>query len=314
MAYQHPGQVNKTGDQWALFIENYLTEVIAAFDAKNVLLPRVQSRTITHGKSAVFPTTWKTTAQYFIPGTTADLTGTNSLAHNKVTINVDRLLLSDILLYELDDVMNHWDQRAVYSDEQGKALATENDKNLIQLGILAAREAANARVTGSPGGTRIDTPFSTSADIRAALFTAQQKLAEKNVDTTDHSNLACILRPAQYYLLAQDTVATNKDYSGSGNIAQGTIPLFAGWPLFMSNNIPSTNLSQVTGTNNTYHGDFTKTKALAVHRHALATVKLKDLTLESEYLITKQADLFVAKMAVGHGITRAEGAVEFYTA
>ena len=70
------------------------------------------------------------------------------------------------------------------------------------------------------------------------------------------------------------------------------------------------NVSQVTGTNNTYHGNFSTTVAVVFHKSAIGTVKLMDLGMESEYDIRRQGNLMVAKMALGHGILRPESACE----
>jgi len=43
-------------------------------------------------------------------------------------------------------------------------------------------------------------------------------------------------------------------------------------------------------------------------------VKLLDLGMESEYQISRQGTLMVAKYAVGHGVLRPEAAVELSTA
>ena len=53
---------------------------------------------------------------------------------------------------------------------------------------------------------------------------------------------------------------------------------------------------------------------IAGHGSAVGTVKLLDLATESEYQIERQATLFAAKYAMGHGVLRPECAVEVFTA
>ena len=48
---------------------------------------------------------------------------------------------------------------------------------------------------------------------------------------------------------------------------------------------------------------------LAGHKSAIGTVKLLDLAVESEYSMSKQSHLMLAKYAMGHGILRPEAAV-----
>ena len=72
-------------------------------------------------------------------------------------------------------------------------------------------------------------------------------------------------------------------------------------------------VSAETGANNTYNGDFSNTVAVTFQKSAIGTVKLRDLAVESEYKIERQANAMVAKYAMGHGILRPEGAVEIAT-
>ena len=81
-------------------------------------------------------------------------------------------------------------------------------------------------------------------------------------------------------------------------------------PVMMSNNVPQSNVSsEVTGTNNSYAGDDSKTIGMVFHKSAVGTVKLMDMTTEisgSDYGIMYQGTLMVAKYALGHGILRPE--------
>ena len=79
----------------------------------------------------------------------------------------------------------------------------------------------------------------------------------------------------------------------------------------MSNNVPQSNRSAVTGESNAYNGDDSKTIGLVFHKSAVGTVKLMDMTTEisgSDYGIMYQGTLMVAKYALGHGILRPEAA------
>lgn len=49
------GQANFSGDVAALFKDQFIPELLTAFDAKRVMKNYVRSKTITKGKSASFP-------------------------------------------------------------------------------------------------------------------------------------------------------------------------------------------------------------------------------------------------------------------
>jgi hypothetical protein len=95
--------------------------------------------------------------------------------------------------------------------------------------------------------------------------------------------------------------------------AEGTVLKVAGIQIVKSNNVPTTNVSAVSGENNTYHGDFSTTVALVMQKSAIGTVKLMDLAVErtsGDFEIMYQGTLMAAKYAMGHGILRPECAVE----
>ena len=59
--------------------------------------------------------------------------------------------------------------------------------------------------------------------------------------------------------------------------------------------------------------DWTGVHQLAFHKSAVGTVKLADLSVESEYQLERLATLMVAKYMCGHGILRPESAVAITT-
>ena len=355
MALNRLGQKNSTAtiSAWdgatgvsevELFRTVYLTEVIAAFQENNIMSGLTQSRSIMNGKSATFPTFWKTTAHYHKPGS-ADLDGTDRVRHSEVVIPVDRVLMSDIKVAEIDELMNHFDVRGMYAAQQGAALAQAYDKQLMAMAYNATNivyDRLNDSSTNIPawaGSVRQTTAsaLNTPVLIVDAIYEALETLETYDVPT---EGLVCILKPQEYYVLVNGnsgaSVALDRDYGGEGSIAAGVIPRVAGIPILKSNNLPTTNLKTATGvsvngtaleehqtsgapdfddgvpetdpggTNSKYAVDASDFKGLILHPTCLGTVKLMDLKYEDEYLIQKQATLMVAKMAVGHGVLREE--------
>ncbi len=192
----------------------------------------------------------------------------------------------------------------------GRALANTVDQNLLQLAVLGAR--GSATITGGNGGKVVtDADADTNADsLIASIFECAQALDEKDVPSTDRF---CIVKPAVYYKLVQNDKILNRDFGGQNGVySDGTVIKVAGVNIVKANTAVSAfaNVSQVTGTNNTYHGNFSTTVAVVFHKSAIGTVKLMDLGMESEYDIRRQGNLMVAKMALGHGILRPESACE----
>jgi len=303
------GQANGAGDALALYLKVMAGEVLTAFDETQVMKERHLIRTIQSGKSAQFPATWKATAAYHTPGT--ELTGA-AIKHNERVINIDNLLVAHTFISNWDEAVNHYDVRSIYTHQLGEALANEFDKTVLICGVLAAR--ASATITGGFGGSQLtNAGYANDGEaIAAGLFAAAQALDEKDVPANDRY---AMFKPAQYYLLAQSTKVINKDWGGAGAYSDGKVLRVAGVEIVKTNHLPTTNIaSSPSGANNTYHGDFTNTKGLVMHKSAVGTVKLLDLAMESEYKVSHQGTLLVAKYAMGHGILRPECAVELKSA
>lgn len=295
------GQVNATGSADALWLKQFGGEILTEFEQATVFKNRHFVRQIKNGKSAQFPMIGTVTSSYHTPGNFID---GQAVKHAEMVISVDGLLVAPVFIASIDEMMNHYDVRGPYANELGRELARQYDINVAQKAVQAAR-ATNA-LTGRAGGTKIEAAsMNTSNTVLAtALFQAAQTLDEKYVGASDRW---AFFRPAQYYLLAQNTTLINKDYNGAGSIAAGRIETVAGIDLIKSNNVPSTNVN--TGPTQ-YQGDYSKTVGIVMNRWAVGTVQLQDIALESEYEIRRQGTFMVAKMATGHDKLRVDCAVE----
>jgi hypothetical protein len=152
--------------------------------------------------------------------------------------------------------------------------------------------------------------------LRQMIFTAAQTFDEKDVPEEDRH---IIVKPAQYYMLVQDTTLLNKEWGGAGALSTADLPRIANVAVHKSNNLPNgTNITAaVAGENNPYTGDFTKSVALVMNRQAVGTVKMFDLAVEmsgNDFHAMYQGDLVVAKYAMGHGILRPDCAIEIASA
>jgi|TARA_R110002074_G_scaffold359470_1_gene532025 hypothetical protein len=298
------GQVNGAGSTSALFLKLFAGEVITQFEEKNIMMGLHQTRTITNGKSASFPVMGTAAAAYHVVG--AEILG-GEVKHAEKIITVDELLVAPAFISNIEEAKNHYDVRATYTSELGNALANTFDKNALRMVVNAARGAETITSSGKAGLQISKANYTTTANIISALFEAAEAMDAKDIPTDGRT---AVVSPAIYYKLAQDTTIMNKDWGGAGVYADAKVIRVAGIAIVMSNHLPTGNQSAVTGENNTYHGDFTKTKAVVFHQSAIGTVKLMDLALESEYDIRRQGTLFVAKYAMGSGILRPESAIE----
>ena len=311
------GLVNNTGTDFnELFLKIFSGEVLTAFARNNIFNEQLHSvRTITSGKSAQFPVLGTATAAYHTVGT--PLVGANQIKANEKIINIDDLLIAQSFIANIDELKNHYDVRATYADELGKALAKTYDQNVAKQIANASRATAtlsggdNGIVEAFANGTSKTTSAQiTGDDIAGKIYDIAQAFDERDIPPTDRF---CVLPPAEYYKLAETatrTVDVDFNPQGNGSFASGRVQQVAGIPVMMSNNVPQSNVSSnPSGANNTYSGDDSKTIGLVFHKSAVGTVKLMDMTTEisgQDYGIMYQGTLMVAKYALGHGILRPE--------
>jgi len=310
------GLVNNSGTAYeALFLKVFSGEVLTAFSENNVFSDALHTvRTISSGKSAQFPVTGTASAAYHTPGNL--LTG-GAILHNEKVINIDDLLIAQTFVANIDELMNHYDVRAIYASELGKALAKTYDQNVAK--CIANASRASTTLTGGSGGTVLTLASGNTAsanvtgdELAAAIYDIAQAFDERDIPKTDRF---VVLPPAEYYKLAEGATRTiNVDFNpgGNGSYASGNVQQIAGMPVIMSNNVPQTNVgSNPGGSNNTYSGDDSKTIGLVFHKSAVGTVKLLDMTTEisgNDYQVMYQGTLMVAKYALGHGTLRPEAA------
>lgn len=310
ITYTRLGQANLAGDAQALFKDQFIPELLTEFDDKRVIKNYVRSKTITKGKSASFPVLGATAAKYVTVGDSA-LLGNQTIAHNEITINLDPFLVSDIMIHELDVKMQEYDDRSEIVREMARALANTEDKQLLQVGVLAARKAGI--VTGRSGGSIIKagaTVKTDAATLAAAIYTAGVELDEKNVPDDDRT---AFVRPLQYAMLCQYENIADKNIGG-GSYEKGTTGMLNNIKIVKTNHLPNTNIEAptegTTGAKNIYYGDFSNTACLVMNRQAIGTISRQGLIVDVDWKLEYLSHLLVARILQGHGILRPECAVE----
>jgi Phage capsid protein len=318
------GLKNGTGADDALFLDVFSGEVLTAFAEVNVMGERHYVKTITHGKSASFPATWKVSARYHTPG--EEILG-QKVALNERVITVDDQLISDVFIANIDEAKNHWDARSIYTQECGHALANEWDRNVLRKLVLTARESAT--VSGGFGGTTLALGADIVTNANGALVVALYSAAEV-LDSKDVSEMGryAVFKPAQYYKLVLDDKAINRDFTaGNGDVRTGKVFDIAGIAIVKSNKLPTANVTAPMGSANVptgdsvtpnigprplgkYAGTFADTVGVVATPQAVGTVKLMDLAVEGEYQLNRKGTLIVASYALGTDTLRPECAVE----
>jgi len=330
------GQIQGAGATDALWLDIFGGEVLTAFETKVQTKDRIRTRTITEGKSARFPATFKAHTQYHTPG--VEIAG-QTIQSNEVTVTLDDLLISPVEISEIDELKSHFDVRAPYSAELGNSMALAYDRVVTQCLLAAARGAA-LFADDDAGGAVIETDvaagasFSTSgSDLIDGVNLAKQALDEKDVPV--ENGVSALFLPAQWYLMARTDHNINQFYGGQSTLAHQVLTTVSDIQIVKSNaplfgkdvtpydagtnadglvGAPSGKYQLPAGFATKYQGDNTKTVGVVWTEAAAAMLQLMGLKMESEWDARRQVTFMLAKMAIGAGPLRSKCAIELKTA
>ena len=241
------GQSNGAGDARALYLKLFSGEMFKGFQREAIARDLVMKRTLKNGKSMQFIYTGRTTAEFHTPGNAILGNSDGAPPVAEKTITVDDLLISSAFVYELDEVLSHYDLRSEISRKIGYALAQKYDRLIFRAITRGARAAHPITKAGfiEPGGTQIRVGTSANAsdaynssNLVNAFYDAAAALDEKGVSMDGR---VAVLNPRQYYALIQ-AVGTNglinRDEQGDALQKGNGIIEIAGIKIYKSMNIP----------------------------------------------------------------------------
>lgn len=311
-------------DPRELFLDLYGGEVLKAYNNAVQTEPLHITRNISGGRSAKFPITGRVAAHYHQPGTALNGQTTNQ---SERIIGIDDKLVADIFIPDIDEAINHYDYRGIYSNQCGVALAEQYDTDVFRTAFIASgiTDTLMAATDGHPAGTRViqstTEPYVANMGTSAtALKTALRKVAEsldkKNVPK---ANRYQFLRPAQWYLFWDEALSSsvfNRDWGGTNSPQGQTLPPYCGFTLRQTNLLPTDNYAGVVNERGIANGtsyacDMSHCISLGFQGDAIGTVRLLGLKQQMETSVRYQGTLVVSSFALGHGILRPECAWAF---
>ena len=303
-----------------------------AFRNSLIAKPLVQSRTLRNGKEAQFIHTGKMTAGFHTPGTPILGNGTGSDGappQAETTITVDQLLISSAFIYELDEVLAHYDLRGPISRQIGQALAEHYDRRIFR--VLDLASGAAGPVAGQEGGFQVKLGANNEYNAQALVDGFFEAAAVLDERSAPREGRCAVLSPRQYYSLISsvDTNILNRDIGNSqGNLNSGEgLYEIAGIKIYKSNNLPflgkygtstgpAIEATDATNEKNNYGAAnaFDNSCGLIFHRDAAAVVETIGPSVETtsgDVSVMYQGDLIVGKVAMGAGPVRVSVAGAF---
>jgi hypothetical protein len=241
------GQANMAGDTRALYLKLFSGEMFKGFQNNTIARDLVMKRTLKNGKSLQFIYTGRTKSEFHTPGNSILGDSNNAPPVAEKTITVDDLLISSAFVYELDEVLSHYDLRSEISRKIGYALAEKYDRLIFRAITRGARAASPITKSGyvEPGGTQIRVGTNNQASdayvpasLINAFYDAAAAMDEKGVSQDGRVG---VLNPRQYYELIQAVGSNglvNRDVQGNALQSGNGIIEIAGIKIYKSMNIP----------------------------------------------------------------------------
>ncbi len=316
-----------------LFKTLYGPEVLANFKKNLVFGRATKVKAITQGKGYEFNLLAEVSAHYFNPGD--ELTG-QQVARGRRQIFLDGMLTSDIIIADIDELLNHTDERQRYAESMGYVMSVKYDSaiaaEIIRGSLVKPVSGIEADI--AKGGTIIEKDISGATDQALALLEAilelGKELDKKNVPKTGR---VLVLKPDYYWMLLKNIDLINSFHPGIGSIAAGDIMKIAGFSILESTNFPTTasdvefheipseyqadgvtassynniNTNAVIGSSTLVYNKFNKetdvakVAGVAYVPNAIVTLKRKGMSIETQRQLDRLGTLIVATMLVGHG-------------
>ena len=312
--YQQQGAKQNTGDQLALFLKVFSGEVLTAFTRASKVMNNHMIKTIDSGKSTSFPVMGRGKAHYLPAGSNLDDLR-EAIPHNEVVINIDGLLTSDVLITDIFEAMNHYDVRGEYAKQLGEALAIAADGATVAE-IAKLVKANTENITGLGKGIVVEKTITGGAGInyetgKAIIDGLLEMKAKWTTQYVPEEERFAYITPEVESAIITSKDAINRDYGAVASIVDGNIDKLCGFkiiavPHLKAGGADKTGMLGTAPEGHEFPTDYAGALAVCAHRTAVATVKLKDLQLEHARRPELQADMIIAKNAVGHGGLRPE--------
>lgn len=312
--YQQQGAKQNTGDQLALFLKVFSGEVLTAFTRASKVMNNHMIKTIDSGKSTSFPVMGRGKAHYLPAGSNLDDLR-EAIPHNEVVINIDGLLTSDVLITDIFEAMNHYDVRGEYAKQLGEALAIAADGATVAE-IAKLVKANTENITGLGKGIVVEKTITGGAGInyetgKAVIDGLLEMKAKWTTQYVPEEERFAYITPEVESAIITSKDAINRDYGAVASIVDGNIDKLCGFkiiavPHLKAGGAEKTGMLGTAPEGHEFPTDYAGALAVCAHRTAVATVKLKDLQLEHARRPELQADMIIAKNAVGHGGLRPE--------
>lgn len=314
-----PNQINQSGDENALILEQFLGDVEHTFVSDSVLEKFFPRKTVKGTNTLTKKAIGRTKLQKLRRGDAPDGT---QVDFSKASVTVDTMLLSRHSIWQLDEIFTDIDARKEIAIEQGQEIAEFVD---LTISIAAARAAAQTQSAYTQNGAAPEGHFGATqivldaagdendpAKLYAAIGALFAEMEETKKVKPRRDGIVLIVRPTVFYTLQQAEQIVNGEYLTAAGNRLSDIPVFKAWgvPVLSSENLPNTVITDHLLSNDDngdfYDGDFTSLVALAVSPRALMLAEALPLQSSVWWSDASKCYFVDSWMSFGVGLDRVE--------
>lgn len=301
------GQDSLAGDDRALFMRNFASEALEAWEQTFDFLGQVTEKPISAGKSDVFPVVGrKRDAIDHIPG--EEVFG-GKIPHDEVEVTLDNMTVDSVFIPEIDELMANYDLGGPYSRQIGESLANVSNTRIGASLVLASRVTTAPYLGGPVPSYYYDAAIATDASkIETGIYEALRYIREND---TGGGQPVAWLPHQQHLLFVRYTGVDNEITSGAGDRSAGTLGPVGGLSVRGTNSVPRTNVT--TGLTK-YRGNFTTTYGVVANRNAVARLKRRGMKLVMKDKDERLGTLIIGSQLEGYGSLRPECSFELASA
>lgn len=302
------------------FEQEWLNSIQVAFYEANLLEGTYQFRKISSGNGYKFPVIGKAKAFFNKPGNKIPR---QNFEHGSIFIALRDPLTAVVTVLDVDKAMADYNFLSGQMEGAGKRIAEIHNACVVANMTLAARGKRNTGDVNVVAGGAADANTAimisgySMMDVEAkgvalagSLFKAAESLDNKKVK---QEGRFCILKPSDYYALAQNLDAINKFYGAGGSYSDGTVTMIAGIKLIKMAEFGSSTADDAgVFYENVSYGTagIDRTIAIVGTDEGVGHVELLSFKVEEEREAKEQLTDYVISKLVGYGVLRNDVFVE----
>tara|TARA_R110000737_G_scaffold326329_2_gene339989 strand:- start:1182 stop:2147 length:966 start_codon:yes stop_codon:yes gene_type:complete len=285
-----------------LYQQKAATDVLKYFMDTNVAKELITNDSIENGKSKAFPIVGNATAASRDEETLAELS-LDSIKATERVISIGDLTVAHSWISDLDSAMVHYNSASAQIESIGRALAKKVDEDVIAQVIVAGAIDDASAATSAGLRTFSDDVFTvrpaspvivsatgvaSGVEVYTAMAAAMTEFRSKDAV----GEPVYLVRPQQYFALLNNPASTGLTWVNDPFAQTGKVPMVLGAKVVYTPHFAAF-VSTASATNDI---------GVLFAKECVGALELLSVSIRTDYIPQRLADLMVGKMAIGYGV------------